>query len=174
MRGRAPRWHDAASAVGTVVQLARRHCLFDDGEQSGVGRISYCLHGVRVERERGARLRLRSSRRKVSTSRRTSAPAFSDCARISGRLPRDELRGLVPDRVVAHGRIQIVELGGEPALQLLALHVDVARFDVADVGEPAALRPAVERHQNDGDHRADDGQRRLPDSGLGLPIGYGS
>ena len=130
---------------------------------SGSGGISYSCAAVASSASDARVSRLRSSTRKVSTSSRTSAPALSDFGQEIRPIAARELRGLVPDRVVAHGRIQVVELGGEAALQLLALHVDVARLDVGDVGQPAALRPAVEHHENDGDHRADHGQRRLPD-----------
>jgi len=55
--------------------------------------------------------------------------------------------------------MKVDELGLKGTLELAALHVHVARLDVRHIDQPAALRPAVEDHQNDGNHHADDGQR---------------
>ena len=150
----------------TDVQLTRGDGLLDDRQQFRIGWNFVFLRGVRIERERSARFEIAIEHEEGVDVEAHERAGVERLGKKSGRLPRAKLGGLVPDRVVADGRIQIVELGREAALQLLALHVDVTRFDVGDVDEPAALRPAIEHHENDGDHRADDRQRRLPDSGF--------
>ena len=64
--------------------------------------------------------------------------------------------------------MQVDQLGLIGTLELAALHVHVARLDIRHVDQPAALRPAVKDHQNDGDHHPYDGERRLADSVLGF------
>ena len=65
----------------------------------------------------------------------------------------------VSQQMVAEGGMQVDQFGLKAALQLPALHIHVARFDVGDVDQPASLRPTVKDDENDRDHRADQGQR---------------
>ena len=160
--------HDAALAVGVAVELPGRHGLLDGGQQFRIGRDLVFLHGGRIDRERSARLEIAVEHQEGVDVEAHQRAGVERLREEVGAIAARELRGLVPDRVVAHRRVEIFQLGGEAALQLLALHVDVARLDVGDVDQPAALRPAIENHQNDGDHRAYHGQRRLPDSGFGF------
>ena len=136
--------------------------------RSGSGGISYSCAAVASSASEARVSRLRSSTRKVSTSSRTIAAALSELGEEFRTGTAREVRGIGRDRVVADGGIQVVQFGLEAALELLALHVDVARLDVGDVAQPATLRPAVEDDENDGDHRADQGQRRLADPGFGF------
>ena len=166
--------HDAAKAVGAAVQLSGRHGLFDPREQIGVGRNLVLLHRGCIERERGTRRKVA-----IEHEERVDLEAYQrggvEGARQVVRPPAPrELGRFGRDRVVANGGMEILQFGGEAALQLLALHVDVARLDVGDIDQPASLRPTIENDQNDGDHRADYGQRRSPDSGLGFRLSVAS
>ena len=153
-----------------AVELARGDALLDRREQIGIGR-----NLVFLDRGRGsmasdsARLEIAVEHQDGVDVEAHQRAGVERIGEVVGPVAARELGGLVPDRVVADRGVQVVEFGLEAALELVALHVHVARLDVGDVDQPAALRPAVENDENDGDHRADHGQRRLPDSGFWFP-----
>ena len=138
-QGRAARaLHDATHAVADRTELARGDALLDGGQQIRIRRdlVFLCR---RIDGVGGTYFQVAVEHQQRVDVEAHQRPGVQRIGEVVGPVAARELGGFGPDGVVPERRMQVSKLGLEAAFQLAALHVDVARLDVGDVDQPAAL-----------------------------------